>query len=506
MLASCVERGAMTPRKQAARRPVVVLIASELRGTLEPCGCTSHPLGGLYRLGTVVARARREGAVLLVSGGDVLFESSDATRERSAQERAKAETLTQGFARMGLWAGAVGALDRVRGQAAKVPWRALDPRAPFGPNSFASTDAGGIRVGVAAVLAARPADARGAISSLRSQGARVVVLLVRGERDAVRALVRSAPGADFAIVTKSDGAHAAPERVGETTLLEVGSLGQHVGRLSLYLNDARAEPILDGEPSREAFAIARLRVEQARRALSLAQKNQAPAASIQFAQTLFARRVAAEASAERDLVRSRPTNRSYFVWRLTALDKSIPDDPELLALRHAYKQRLRTLNMADAAKHRAPAPAKDAATYRGNASCGTCHDEALAFWKRTGHGRAWATLVREQSDFDLSCVGCHMTGYLAAGGASLSQRPELRDVGCETCHGPGSLHEDAPDDDKKRLTHLDAPEEVCRGCHTPEHSDLFSYVAYRRRILGPGHGEPVAEKKRAPKAAARAAR
>jgi hypothetical protein len=44
-------------------------------------------------------------------------------------------------------------------------------------------------------------------------------------------------------------------------------------------------------------------------------------------------------------------------------------------------------------------------------------------------------------------------------------------------------------DPGKQLTH--APSEAtCKHCHTPEHSDLFDYASYVKRLRVPGHGLP----------------
>jgi hypothetical protein len=69
----------------------------------------------------------------------------------------------------------------------------------------------------------------------------------------------------------------------------------------------------------------------------------------------------------------------------------------------------------------------------------------------------------------------------------------LTDVGCESCHGPGSLHAEDQDVDPAKNVSLTVAEAVCKQCHNPEHSDRFVYDAYRAMLIAPGHGLPAAK-------------
>src|SRR5262245_10794987 len=58
----------------AAERRLTIFYTAEIHGVLEPCGCTSDPLGDVARYGTVVAEARHEpGGVLLVDAGAMSY-------------------------------------------------------------------------------------------------------------------------------------------------------------------------------------------------------------------------------------------------------------------------------------------------------------------------------------------------------------------------------------------------------------------------------------------------
>ncbi len=104
------------------------------------------------------------------------------------------------------------------------------------------------------------------------------------------------------------------------------------------------------------------------------------------------------------------------------------------------------------------------------------------------HASAYDSLVKEVKQYDVSCVSCHVTGMDRPGGVCGVDVVEGRaHVGCESCHGPGSLHAEHPKADNV----LGRPSEaVCTGCHNHDNSPAFDFVGYSPRILGPGHGAP----------------
>ena len=53
---------------------------------------------------------------------------------------------------------------------------------------------------------------------------------------------------------------------------------------------------------------------------------------------------------------------------------------------------------------------------------------------------------------------------------SQKSHEDLRNVGCEICHGPGSKHMTAVLKGKED-TGISEPQSTCIDCHTPEHSN-----------------------------------
>jgi hypothetical protein len=160
----------------------------------------------------------------------------------------------------------------------------------------------------------------------------------------------------------------------------------------------------------------------------------------------------------------------------------------------AYDRDVGQMNLAWAKEHGedCPAPKKGEAAFVGTASCKECHAEAFPTWEQSKHSHAWATLEEKGKQFHLNCVGCHVTGYEKPGGVCRLDKVAGREsVGCESCHGPGSLHAENPT--TKNI--LAQPgREQCVTCHNPENSPHFDFATYLPRILGPGHGQPTGKR------------
>jgi hypothetical protein len=131
----------------------------------------------------------------------------------------------------------------------------------------------------------------------------------------------------------------------------------------------------------------------------------------------------------------------------------------------------------------APSP-----TYVGAAACAPCHREQVADWEKSAHARAWASLEADGKTNDAECVSCHVTGPLAEGDAPAAERAVHKNVQCEVCHGPGSVHvrlnfiltRDGP-----RPTinlHEGRYEPICLRCHDKKHSLDFRFARDVKRV------------------------
>ncbi|MBI5559272.1 MAG: cytochrome C [Deltaproteobacteria bacterium] len=120
----------------------------------------------------------------------------------------------------------------------------------------------------------------------------------------------------------------------------------------------------------------------------------------------------------------------------------------------------------------------DEAIYAGSPACKSCHEKEYAsFTTYAKKSRSYESIERIKkglNEDDLKkCYSCHTTGYGKEGGfVSADQTPDLKNAGCEVCHGPGSLH--IRDQTPESIT--GAPTiKVCDQCHTGERIKAFRF-------------------------------
>jgi nitrate reductase cytochrome c-type subunit len=88
--------------------------------------------------------------------------------------------------------------------------------------------------------------------------------------------------------------------------------------------------------------------------------------------------------------------------------------------------------------------------YVGTDACQACHAAEFNKWKTASHSHAMETLEKVAKrpslrNFDGECVKCHTVGFdYHSGYIDDKKSAHLRNVGCESCHGPGSGHVAAP--------------------------------------------------------------
>jgi hypothetical protein len=494
-------------RSAARASEITLFFITELKGTLEPCGCNSDPLGDIARTAAVIEAVSAERPVALFDGGSTLYLDDPIPEAKRAQAELTADAIARMLPGLELIASGLGPFDLPAG-AGKVryPRQAANVTAgaPVAPPRI--VEIGGVNIGVFGVVdpsvvaphgvqATDPAAAaRDAIAGLRARGAELVVALAHMSRAEARKLARAAPGADLMVAGRDapDQGVLAPEAVGSTFILVPGNRGQVLTRVDLRLA-AGASPLVDAiGKERAAAEIARLDERIARLEGDLARWEKDPLAEQAFVarnrEELASLRRDREALAAQPL-RAPPAG-GWFTASLVRIDKQRACDAELVAQKRALDEAIGKANLASAEPPAPPAEGKPG--YSGIEECGFCHKAAVDFWEKTRHAGAWETLDKLGKQWNRDCIGCHVTGWQEPGGATLAANQHLRDVQCETCHGPASLHVDLDGKDRPRTVWRTPAQDLCATrCHTVEHSDTFALEPYLRDVLGPGHGEKL---------------
>ncbi len=506
-----------TPKDDRAEAHFSLFVTTELRGQIEPCGCNTNPLGDLARTVELVQNTRASGTpALVVDGGSLLFSAVPVPPHLEAQETLKAALLVDTFRdQLEVAAVGLGPLDLGRGPDAITLPRHAANLAPDSGVPLAEpeiVEVAGVKVGlfgVTAPAALAPvgltasdpiAAAKTAIAGLDERGAELIVGIAHLTRRDAAALAREATGIDILVVGQNapfepDQVSQDPQRVGDTYLVRPANRGQIVTRLDITVrpaaegqSDALADAIGLHRASLEIAAIAKQSDELKK---SLAGWRDDPSADQSFIQAkerelaaLTERQVSLRASPLQI-----PEHGSYLVMTQVEISRGLDCNQAVQTAKADYNRKAGQANLAAAKDIKPPPVADGQAGYVGAEECSMCHGEATAFWQNSKHYQAWETLEAVDKQFDYECISCHVTGWEQPGGSTLSVNEPLRDVQCEVCHGPGSLHVDNDGEEKtSSLTRL-PPEATCVGCHNQEHSDTFNYSAYLRDVTGPGHGE-----------------
>ena len=268
--------GAPLVRGQAKPSPgerhLTLFYTGEVRGTLEPCGCTSDPLGDVARYAALVRAAERSGPTLLVDGGGLSFPESASAKEKAANDL-RAKFLGKTLQALGPFAAGLADNDIGAGHGEVTPRRLavnLSKSPAIAPSQLETI--GDVRVGIFGVadpaLAARvgaqgedpvPAAKR-EVARLRGAGAELVIALVPLDRPTARRLARAA-APDLIVLGRQVGSgQARAEQVGSTFLVAAAEELARVGRIDFVL---RGPGALTDAGGPDAAALRRVEIDAA---------------------------------------------------------------------------------------------------------------------------------------------------------------------------------------------------------------------------------------------------
>lgn len=189
------------------------------------------------------------------------------------------------------------------------------------------------------------------------------------------------------------------------------------------------------------------------------------------------------------------------------LDVRFENSPEILVLMQKYQDELERTGLEGLGIK----PIHDRRTdelgkFVGSQSCADCHEPAYDTWRKSRHGNAWKSLVETSKPartHDPECIACHVVGWDSKeflpyenGFLGEKETPKLRNVGCESCHGPGEMHNKAEmgSDENLKIKLRKAirlslegnmAKKRCIECHDGDNSPNFDFELYWPKIAHP---------------------
>ncbi len=504
--------GGHGPGATAESSPTLrVFFVSDLAGALEPCGCVKDQLGGLdHAAAWIEAQRSPVASSLLVAAGPTFFMNPLLEEDHRSQDVAKAEALASALQRLGLsgWAPAGndwaagptelaklaqatgGASALLAGAAPASQWVHSSRTITIHGVTVALIGVGAPPGGAGAGALPAPADAvKAASAAARAEGANLVIVLASVGRGEAKRIADAVPDLSAIIVGARESRGEANTRsppgelVGNVLIAEAANHLQAVGTIDFYVR-GDSYTFADGGGLGEA----QKRLDMTRRIDDLHFKLANWERDRSIAQADLVARRADLAKLEADLAKldakPPPQTGSYFRYALQEIRGSLGEDPGVKGSLAAYYKLVNEQNRVALAGRVPPPPAPGQAAYTGIDACAECHKTERAFWQKTVHAGAYASLSTQSKEFNLDCVSCHVTGYGQPGGSTVTHVDKLKDVQCEVCHGPGSLHAASP-----KTVPLPTPgPDLCVTCHHSPHVEGFDAPSKMNLIVGPGHG------------------
>ncbi len=464
------------------RNPDVVLVLTgEMFGFIQPCGCSSPQYGGLERRYNLIQNLvkERRWPVVAIDLGDIAQKSGPQTLAKYVYSMKALNKMDYTATSIGRNEMALPLIDALSEYALNNPTpRVLSANISKREENFpdmlktaaVASPQNGPRVGVAAVVSPTIAkDVRddmvkfdavenslpAAIGELQKQKSELNVLLFQGSFDEAKKVAEKFPQFHIILcVSAEDEPPEKADRAGNSLVVRVGHKGRCLGLVGVYRTNQAEVPY-------------ELHYQMAQ----LGPEYETPAGQE-------------------------------------------PNNP-ILAILEDYAGHVKKTNyIAEYPRTQHPIQrAFPGAEYVGSDKCKRCHEESYKVWKESAHSHAFDALVKatkpSQRQFDGECIGCHVVGFgITKGFADEKSTPHLLHVGCESCHGPGSVHVKAmaasqpnPPELAKLMNPLRTPDnetaearekrmrmlnDSCQKCHDPD-NDVHWNIKKWDKIV---HKEP----------------
>ncbi|MCA8942373.1 MAG: hypothetical protein KDB80_07400 [Planctomycetes bacterium] len=444
---TCAPAGssASTPQDPALAETsprVRLRLSGQLEGYLEPCGCAANQLGGLARRAFKLGEDRDYD--LLIEGGNTIATNTDLDVDKLMEILQVLDDSDRRYDALGVGPKDLELLDDsflylLDGRELTAVASDVVPKELEGLDwplrRYYERTVGSIKVRVASLVVTAPEGyeilppQRAWQESMEGAAPSTLrILLAHTTMDGVRSLAKLSPKPDLLVAI--NGAH--PHPPDEPTIVDGVPL-VHPGTRGRHLVD-----------------------------VTLTRMNGVPKITHYHAIPLTGSRTA----------------------------KGAMEDPNVVQSLIQHRFQVKEAGLRESMANHLPTPTPGA-TYVGSEICGDCHESAYEVWQNSRHGHAWTTLEEAEGGTKYpwpithypDCVQCHVVGYQQKSGfINPEKTPDLKHVGCEECHGPGSIHVDAASPSAKDF--VPQTIDVCLRCHTYEQTPTFTkeYDKYWKKI------------------------
>ncbi|MEN8140504.1 MAG: UshA-like (seleno)protein [Thermodesulfobacteriota bacterium] len=454
-------------------------------------------MGGLPKRATLLQENPGENR-LLIDGGDLLFTAEKVSNPtRLAQEKITAQAIISAYNILGYEAVAVGRRDLTGGlpflnelaKAAKFPFLSANLVDRGGKTIFpASTiiNRAGLKVAIMALTSPSAPPRPGYQINKWQESLPPLVAKLKRKSDILILLSNLKPTINQEIARQHQEIHLiiqsgqgsgkmAPRLVNNSLLSQSGKEGKYIGELKIRWSDSGR-----WQKKGESLLAKRQEMDRLNWQIKRLERRGDPAQVYKDAPQTYShykrlKGQVAELKGEITRLSSKKKQKknppATYTARQMAISSSLRDEPEIRQLLERHKRLAGQIKPARGQKNQQQG--QGLKKYLGSRGCKPCHSEIFTAWQETAHARAMASLTRKGQEKNMKCVHCHVTG-LEAETAQLAQSlpADLRQVGCEACHGPGRSHGLAPDKVKMAGT---VKESRCLQCHSAEHDDDFNF-------------------------------
>ena len=283
--------------------------------------------------------------------------------------------------------------------------------------------------------------------------------------------------------------HAAPTtdpyKVEETLIAQTGTRGKYLGMMRIDWTEAgqwtdKSFTRIQTEEDRlkrVELQLARMEKQNEKSALK---KNkgyqQLSAEKKQLVRSIKSLKAGRDSAQEEGLCK--------YTNRFVPLETSLPEDGEIKKIIDQTIQEANAINQKRLAQTGQNDPTITLQDLVGSQKCRECHAAQAVVWRDSKHALAWTTLEKNNQQFNEDCLICHVTlpfydsDKVKAANLLLMLPKSLKNVGCETCHGPAAAHSAG----QGKIPVARPDEKVCLQCHTAEHDDNFIFTEKVQRL------------------------